>query len=414
MIQFLNPIWLWGLTGLLIPIGIHLLSRKEGKVIRLGSIRHLVETSTRQFRNIRLNEFVLLALRCLLITLIVLLLSGLSFNRYNTKNINYLLLEKGMEREPDFKALIDSLEQEEFEVRWLAKDFPLLKDSAAIHSDTHYWSLAEALQKEQARQIVVLSYNYANGFKGKRTEIPENVHWISKNPEPTEFILSAVRLSADSILVRKGKTEVRGTRFASDEVRGETLTDEEKGLVQNQDTVSITVYSDVKFGSDKEIMMAALKAVDQTLPCVLNIKVLDVSKWNDDKADWVVWLSLNESPKTSNANSITYSKNEYTNELLTLSDKGWLITKRLDQENAIAYNLALQLASILLPKDEALQRANELDRRALPEKELWSSAPLGIANTMVLTGTSSAVPYLLGLILVVLLTERIIAFKRNQ
>src|SRR6478735_1525798 len=205
--QFLNPIWLWGLTGLLIPIGIHLLSRKEGKVIRVGSIRHLEETSTRQFRNIRLNELTLLALRCLLITLIVLLLSGLSFNSYNTKDTNYVLLEKGMEREPDFQPLIDSLERKGSEVRWLSRGFPLLKDSASLDSKIQYWSLVESLQKEKARQIVVLAYNYVNGFKGKRAGIPENIKWISKSPGPAEFTLNAVRLSPDSVLLRKGKTD---------------------------------------------------------------------------------------------------------------------------------------------------------------------------------------------------------------
>jgi hypothetical protein len=412
--QFLNPIWLWGLSGLLIPIGIHMLSRKEGKVIRVGSIRHLEETSTRQFRKIRLNEVVLLALRCLLIILIVLLLSGLSFNRYNTNNINYLLLEKGMENESDFKPLVDSLEEKGFEERWLAKGFPLLEDSIVADANTNYWSLIESLKKEQVQQVVVLSYNYLDGFKGKRTELPANVHWISKQPTPFEFTLTSTRLSSDSVLLRKGNTSGEGTRFASYEVRGESLTEEEKELLQNQDTISITVYSNAKFEYDKEIMLAALNAVDETLPCVLSIKSSDADEWKDTKVDWIVWLSEKTIPELAGARSIQYSKNEFGGKLLTSSSNGWLLTKRLDQEIAINRNLALQLASILLPEDEAKQRANELDRRALPEKQLWSSASLEGGNTLVMAGTNSAMPYLAGLILLVLLAERIIAFKRNQ
>ncbi len=412
--QFLNPIWLWGLTGLLIPIGIHMLSRKEGKVIRVGSIRHLEETSTRQFRNIRLNEFVLLALRCLLITLVVLLLSGLSFTNSKSGDTNWLVMERGMEKENDFRALIDSLEQKGFELRWLAKDFPLLKDSAATKASMNYGSLVESLKSEHAKQIVVLSYNYANRFKGKRTTLPDNIQWISKSPEPTEFTLTATRLSADSVLVRKGKTDFGGTRFASYEVRGETLNEEEKALLQNQDTISISVYGDAKFESDKEIMLAALKAVDQTLPCVLNIKTSDAAKRSDDKTDWIVWLSENAIPESISVNSIVYAKNEFANELLTLSEKGWLINRRLDQENAIADNLALQLASILLPKDKAQQRANEFDRRALPEKELWSSADVKGNDDLATASTSNVMQYLVALILISLLIERIVAFKRNQ
>jgi hypothetical protein len=412
--NFFNPIWLWGLTGLLIPIGIHLLSRKEGKVIRVGSIRHLEETSTRRFRNIRLNELVLLALRCLLIILIVLLLSGLSFTNSKSGDTNWLVMERGLEKEKDFKSLIDSLEQKGFELRWLDKDFPLLKDSAAINTSMNYGSLVESLKREHVKQIVVLSYNYANRFKGKRTTLPDNIQWISKSPEPAEFTLNAIRLSSDSILVRKGNTSAESTRFANDEVKGESLKEEEKALVKNQDTVSVSVYSDVTFKYDKEIMIAALKAVDQTLPCVLNIKTSDVAKWNDDKTDWIVWLSENEFPKTVDTNSIVYSKNEFANELLTSSKKGWLINKRLDQENAITDNLALQLASILLPKEEAQQRANEFDRRALPEKELWSSSDVTGKESLTTASTSNAVQYLIALILISLLIERIVAFKRNQ
>lgn len=412
--QFFNPIWLWGLTGLLIPIGIHMLSRKEGKVIRVGSIRHLEETSTRQFRKLKLNELVLLALRCLLITLIVLLLSGLNFTNSKSGDTNWLVMERGMEKENDFKTLVDSLEQKGFELRWLAKDFPLLKDSATIEASMNYGSLVESLKSKQAKQIVVLSYNYANRFKGKRTSLPDNIQWISKNPEPAEFTLNATLLSSDSVLVRKGKTGFGGTKFGSYEVRGESLTGEEKGLVQNQDTISIAVYSDAKFEFDKEIILASLKAVDQTLPCVLNIKTSDAAKWNNDKTDWIVWLSEREFPKTANTNSISYSRNEFTNELLTLSEKGWLISKRLDQENAIADNLALQLASILLPKDKAQQRANEFDRRALPEKELWSSADVKGKEDLVTASASNVIQYLVALILISLLIERIVAFKRNQ
>ena len=75
--QLINPIWLWGLTGLLIPIGIHLLSRKQGKIIKFGSLRHLEESQTKQSINVRLNEVPLLILRCALIFLIVILLCGL-------------------------------------------------------------------------------------------------------------------------------------------------------------------------------------------------------------------------------------------------------------------------------------------------------------------------------------------------
>ena len=96
--ELINPIWLWGLSGLLIPIGIHLLSRREGKIIKIGSIRHLEETNSKQFKSIRLNELALLLLRCLIITILVLFLSGFHFQALE-KSGKWLLVESGLERD---------------------------------------------------------------------------------------------------------------------------------------------------------------------------------------------------------------------------------------------------------------------------------------------------------------------------
>ena len=117
--QLANPIWLWGLSGMLIPIGIHLLSRKEGRVIRIGSVRHLEDTISKQFKSIRLNEFILLGLRCLLIIILVLFLAGLDLN-ITGKNGKWLLIEGGLDKDNEFSSLIDSLSH----LLWLSKCCP--------------------------------------------------------------------------------------------------------------------------------------------------------------------------------------------------------------------------------------------------------------------------------------------------
>src|SRR5690606_31873789 len=95
MIQFLNPAWLWALLGMLVPIAIHLLSRKEGKVIPMGSTRFLSETSTSKFRSIKLNEVALLLLRCLLIALLVFFLAGVTIR--SSQREKWILIEPGLE-----------------------------------------------------------------------------------------------------------------------------------------------------------------------------------------------------------------------------------------------------------------------------------------------------------------------------
>ena len=123
--QFVNPIWLWGLAGLLIPAAIHLLSRKEGKVIKIGSVRHLEDTLSKQFKSIRLNELALLALRCLLIAILTLFLAGLQLG-IGGKEGKWLLIENGLENDREFSSLIDSLKKNGFEVKSLKTGFPKL------------------------------------------------------------------------------------------------------------------------------------------------------------------------------------------------------------------------------------------------------------------------------------------------
>lgn len=178
--HLVNPIWLWGLSGLMIPVGIHLLSRREGKIIKIGSIRHLDETNSKQFKSIRLNEFFLLILRCLIITIVVLFLSGFHFKSFQ-KSGKWLMVEKGLEHDPQFSILTDSLKRSGFEIKSLTKGFPDLGDEPPMIKPINYWDLLAELEKESLTQAIVLSYNYAEGFKGARRPLQENVKWISKS-----------------------------------------------------------------------------------------------------------------------------------------------------------------------------------------------------------------------------------------
>ena len=212
--QLINPIWLWGLTGLLIPIGIHLLSRKQGKIIKFGSLRHLEESQTKQSIKVRLNEVPLLMLRCGLIFLIVILLCGLSLDVFQSQKSEWLVLEGGLERDPSLKSLIDSLKQQGFEIKSMKKGFPDVSVQQA-EPFVSYWEMVDRLPVESLNKVIVVSYSLASKFRGKRISLPENVTWISKEPEQKEFALSAIKISNDSVLVRMGKSSSLQTSFTN-------------------------------------------------------------------------------------------------------------------------------------------------------------------------------------------------------
>lgn len=68
---FLHPaLFAAGLAAVALPILIHLLTRRRRKVVRWGAMRFLLEAYRKQRRRLRLEQWLLLAARCLLVGLI--------------------------------------------------------------------------------------------------------------------------------------------------------------------------------------------------------------------------------------------------------------------------------------------------------------------------------------------------------
>lgn len=425
--QFLNPIWLWGLTGILIPIGIHLLSRKEGRTIKIGSVRHLEDTHTKQFKSLRLNEILLLVLRCLLVVILVLLLSGVHFKGLEKKGLQWVLIEKGLEHEPEFSSLIDSLQQNNFDLKILAPGFPDLKDSIQNAEAINYWDLMEDLKKESLDHVIVFSCSYAVGFRGLRRPLPTNVQWISKNPTPVDFPLQAIRISNDSVSLRMGKSSGNETSFSTKYLFSNTNQRYFKSAasdsipVDNPDTVFITVKNDPEFQYDKKLLLVALSVLKESSSHVFVIDTAGNDTSKNQKNDWFIWLS--EKPiALLSSNTISYQNGENLNELNLFQQKegintkysNWILTKRINEEVALYDNLTVQLGLILLPKAKKEVRALAFDKRTLPEKIMWDTRTASTSKFQTSAKKVSREKIIAVLFLVILMVERFLAFKRNQ
>jgi hypothetical protein len=188
---FANPVYLWALAGLTIPLAIHLLSRKEGKIIRVGSLRHVVESNTSQFKSIRLNEILLLLLRCLMIAAIVLFMSGAQCSGSLNKTLRWVVAERGID--------VDSLVAKGYEFHAMPRE--------------NYWSYVEDLNK-LPHEIIVLSHSYADNFRGKRVALNENIRWITTPADPKQY--DALAWSAgDSVFVRRASSNGMVTAYST-------------------------------------------------------------------------------------------------------------------------------------------------------------------------------------------------------
>lgn len=73
--QFLYPIGLLTLASLAIPVIIHLWRIKQGKTLKIGSISLLGQSAATHSRSLRLNDWLLFLLRCILLMLIAFLMA---------------------------------------------------------------------------------------------------------------------------------------------------------------------------------------------------------------------------------------------------------------------------------------------------------------------------------------------------
>lgn len=403
MIQFVQPIFLWALAALAVPVGIHLLSRKEGKMIKVGSLRHLRETSTQQFKGIKLNEILLLALRCLLIVLIVSWLAGFQWNSYEEKK--WVLVEPGLENNPQVKKAVDSLEADGFEWRWLQRGFPLQEHRG--ESAINYWRVINDLNKERVLRAIVFSNSRVKNFNGVRPEMDSAITWISVSQEPTTFVLNALKKSENQFLIRKGNATPERTSFNTEQVSVCPDSLIAKPIKQ----IKISLVYDKSYGMDVQILKAALNAIEQTLPVEFVIQ-----NSNDLRAEseWVFWFSDELIPSKDSANFIVLMP-KTKNELISREKvKEWAITKRLTVDIARHENFSLQLADLMLADSELEDRVDRYDQRALPEPITFSGGEKSqsLLKADLMPGTPNKFVFLV--FLLVLLVERVVAYVRKQ
>lgn len=409
MIQFTQAFMLWALAGLSIPIAIHFLSRKEGKVIRMGSIRHLEETTTQKFKGIRLNELLLLALRCLILAVFVLLLTGLLFFSATTGTTKWLLLEKGMEQDARLQILRDSLEAQGFKTRLLSKGFPTLENSGEDSSS--YYQLINDLKKEDLQTVWVVSYNKSNRFKGERPILPLHVQWISLPAAATTFEVNSWISGQDSLYTRLGHSQEDITYF---ETTQRKLSNEELASMSRPAPARITIVSGVDYVDDQRIIEAALKSIGDYQHVAFQLTVRAATEWQtvSTDTDFLIWLD--DAPPPATLSKVLYVKTDQPSALIVQeSPLRWRITKHLTPTLALQENLAVHLASLLLASESVEQEVERNDVRTQPDSFVWKQQTQeeGKTNSGIWLGADL---YLLYSLLLLMVIERLVAYQRKQ
>jgi hypothetical protein len=399
MFQVLNPVWLWGLSGTLIPLAIHLLSRKQGPVIKIGSVRHLSESTTSSFRSFRLNEVWLLIVRILLILLLSLLLADVRVNLPLSKTKSFwALIEQGLEA--SLSTVLDSLQNNGYELRYLATDFPTIKTQLSKHQPDYY-KLINELKEKHLENIIVFASNRIGNFIGPAEFLPTHIQWVSISPSETSFNQFSVLASADSVSLRKGFSNEIETYFETVNVENNTTYSPTL-----PDTITLALYAAPGFEEDKRIMMAVLATINKHTPHHLTIKPLQsIDGIEFANYDWVINLSDEINGQNISDKSISY-QDTLARVIIQVKKNKWLLTQRLNFENAIQQNLTVQFMQLLF-SDDAQQ-----DCRVMPENFRWKISD-GTTHAT-LTELNSLADWIAFLFMALLITERLLAWKRKQ
>lgn len=333
MFQLLNPIWLFGISGIIIPLLIHLWNVKKGKTLKIGSISLLGESSRQNARSLRLLDLLLLLLRCLLVIIVSILLAEPVWIRINSPDQKggWILIEKDnfTETYSNFQKEIDSLDQAGydlhlFEAGFKTEDLNKLKDSEIIRDSTaaqlSYWPLLRMLDQEipSGKEAHIFTANRLNRFKGERPEIVTKLKWKTYTPKDSsaKWIENAW-FTNDSIRAIIAQTEPKGLKkipvnidpsnrnaaFTIDIQDGNTSlsfkntsASEQKPVHIDTSTIRIAVYAD-NFKKDAEYLNAAIRAIQKFTGRTIELSSVNSGAIGGSQ-NIVFWLSEKMPPES--------------------------------------------------------------------------------------------------------------------
>jgi len=378
---FANPSYLWALLGLLVPLAIHLWSKKEAKTIKIGSIQLLDESNSRQSSSIQLNEWLLLLLRMFIIALIVLLMEGPQWRtKGNQKQITYIV-EASIANEASISSVLDSL-QEDSPVFLLKNGFPEWEDDADYQSDKeqpNYWQLVQKMDSLRSDSIVVFTKALVKGVKSMRPNTQKKIHWVVMELEETQDrpLLAFNRESGVELITTSsnGRTTKiykkvldEGFNISNDSLR---LLSEEPQTVplKTLDTLQINLYVEEGFEREGKYIEASFSALSTFLKREIVIHKEDEP--TNNQADLNIWLH-NEPKNDSEGKWLVYQENPLAKQLIASGPRENLfyLTSRLNPKNTVDQHLPEQLLAILGLDNDLKAVVANADARQLDEAEL--------------------------------------------
>ncbi len=424
---FLNPLYLWGLLGLAVPLAIHLWSKKEGKTIKIGSIKFLTEANPKQASSIQLNELLLLFLRLLLLALLVLILGEPQWNRQAENQPVAYLIEPVLLKNPEIRLMIDSLP--EGTVRLLKADFPKWERDQVLQNSEkipNYWQLAQEMKNLRADSVVLFTRALLQGINGKRPAVDANINWVILNPETVQNQMILAEKEGDSIKlvsvysnsnlltfdpkkISQNRNEINQERDSiSLQLNGKLF----KLPLIIQDTLRIQISASDSLSAEKKYIDASFRALGSYMGQPL--KLFEDGDSVNNETDILIWLKNEQIPDIS-GRILTYKPDILAKNLIipTANRNVFNLTQHLNSENIISGNLPEQLLTLLDLYPNLNAEIVKYDLRSLSKNEL-QTRPTDSRNLKNNPNSIDLSQWFWLAFILLLIAERLTAFYRKQ
>jgi hypothetical protein len=299
MFQFLYPLGLLAAVGISIPVLIHLWNVKSGKTLKIGSVFLLGTPSNQRSRSLKLQDWPLLLLRCLLILFIAFLMAKPVYEQQikSSERTGWVLVKKA-----DFSrlwkqqhSLMDSLLKKGYEVHDFdfAFDKIDLKDTLTTFSRSAqavpYYSLIRQLnsQHPQGTSMYVFTADQLADFQEQKPETHLNLHWnfLPEDSSRISWPALAYKTQSGSIRQLTGNKLPLGNYYVSKEGARP-----DENIQVDSSTMRVQIYADKNTPDASYVSSAVMAAADFTKRKIA-LQRINTATQISAKADLVFWLS---------------------------------------------------------------------------------------------------------------------------
>jgi len=337
--NFLNSIWLFALAALSMPVAIHLWNIKRGKTLKVGSISLITVSSQKKSRSLKLNDLLLLLLRCLLLALVAFVLAAPLLQRHNLSTVKgWVLIPKEDLKESyqKFKPPIDSLTKAGYEFHYFNKGFEKADFSKASADTTNYkntnasyWSLVQQLdgQIPSTLPVYLFTPNGATHFIGEKPQVSLALHWqtYTSADSASTWVEKARLTNTNEIQIAEGNSKPSGTIYTERTIRSGDqqtpfmvytengrlsvgLKNSNESVVVGTSTWRFAICAD-KNSRDAGYVKAALQSIVQFTKHKAVIKQYINAGQIPPRQDWVFWLSAKSISKQLDCSNLFVYEN---------------------------------------------------------------------------------------------------------